>query len=335
MPLIWKVSTNSIQAAPPRKRLVSERKIQANRENALRSTGPRTERGKRTASRNAITHGFFAREVVIRAENGGESLEEFQTLLGSLYESYKPVGVAEELLVQTIANCWWKKARVLRAENGEIQKQLDSFAYDQAQRALYAAKQSISKLETSFSAELFAKLPALEIVNLCDSAKSDLRKHSPGWSYLAKLLQEAKIEIIDDGYLSNTTAAKLFLSFDLWDPSFPQTCLHSASSSAGEAETAASVDNRDDEAANEGNPLLRSICAQIEMIELSEKRAQKRETLAESRSLSLPPADAIDKFTRYEGPLDKQLYRAMDQLERLQRHRRGEKVPPPLNIKLE
>ena len=33
---------------------VSERKILANRKNALRSTGPKTLRGKRTVSRNAI-----------------------------------------------------------------------------------------------------------------------------------------------------------------------------------------------------------------------------------------------------------------------------------------
>jgi hypothetical protein len=334
MALIFKLSKNSsIQAAaadhPPRKRPVSERKIQANRKNARRSTGPRTERGKRTASRNAIKLGFFARDVVLRTERGEESLEEFQTLLGRLYESYKPVGVAEELLVQTIANCWWRNARVSRAENGEIQKQLDSFAYDQAQQALGAAKQSILELEASYPAELFAKLPAVDIVDLCESAKSDLRKHSIGRSYLARLLQEAKIEIIDDGYLSNTTAARLFLLFDLWDHPFARTCLLSASSSAGEAETAASVDNRDDEATNKGVPPLKAICAQIEMMELFEKRGQERDTLAKTRCLSLPPADVIDKLLRYEAHLDRQLYRAMDRLERLQRQRRGECVPAP------
>src|SRR5437588_873621 len=63
--------------------------------------------------------------------------------------------------------------------------------------------------------------------------------------------------------------------------------------------------------------------------------ALEREKLAgdaEARSFSLPPVDAADKLLRYEAHLDRQLYRAMDQLERLQRHRRGEKVPPPLNI---
>jgi hypothetical protein len=36
-----------------------------------------------------------------------------------------------------------------------------------------------------------------------------------------------------------------------------------------------------------------------------------------------------DKLLRYETHLDRQLYRAIDQLELLQRQRRGETVPPP------
>ena len=52
--------------SPDRKRPVSERRIRANRRNALRSTGPVTEREKRTVARNAIKHGVLAREVVIR-----------------------------------------------------------------------------------------------------------------------------------------------------------------------------------------------------------------------------------------------------------------------------
>ena len=128
---------SSAQSSPAnlfRKRPASERKIQANRRNALRSTGPKTERGKRTVARNAIKHGFLAREVVITAGDGEESSEEFQDLVKQLCEDYEPVGVVEESLVQTIANCWWRKARVLRAENGEIRKRLDTLAVDRALR---------------------------------------------------------------------------------------------------------------------------------------------------------------------------------------------------------
>src|ERR1035438_657539 len=119
---------------PFRKRPASERKIQANRQNALRSTGPKTERGKRTVSCNAIKHGFLAREVVITAGDGEEGLEEFHDLVEQFCEYYEPVGVVEESLVQTIATCWWRKARVIRAENGEIRKRLDTLAVDRALR---------------------------------------------------------------------------------------------------------------------------------------------------------------------------------------------------------
>lgn len=108
-----------------RKRPVSERKIQANRKNALLSTGPKTERGKRTVSYNAIKHGLLAREVVITAGDGEESLEEFDALVEQLVDCYEPVGVMEQLFVQIIVVVFWKKAHSIRAENGEIRKRLD------------------------------------------------------------------------------------------------------------------------------------------------------------------------------------------------------------------
>ncbi|MGA8214063.1 MAG: hypothetical protein WB799_10745 [Candidatus Sulfotelmatobacter sp.] len=76
---------------------------------------------------------------------------------------------------------------------------------------------------------------------------------------------------------------------------------------------------------------------QLEKIGEFERYATEREDLAmdaEARSFSLPPTEATDKLLRYEAHLDRQLYRAMDQLERLQRQRRGETVPPPLNVNL-
>jgi hypothetical protein len=68
-----------------------------------------------------------------------------------------------------------------------------------------------------------------------------------------------------------------------------------------------------------------------------EEHATEREDLAldaEARSFSLLPADVIETHLRYGAQWDRRLYRAMDQLERLQRRRRGENVPPPLNISL-
>ena len=59
------------------------------------------------------------------AGDGEESLEEFHAV-ESLANTYLPVGVVEETLVQAVAITLWRKARVIRAENGEIRKQLDT-----------------------------------------------------------------------------------------------------------------------------------------------------------------------------------------------------------------
>ena len=113
-----------------RKRPVSERRVQANRKNAAHSTGPKTARGKQIVSRNAIEHGILTREVVITAGDGEESLEEFHELVEQMRNCYQPVGVVEETLVQTIVVTLWRKARVIRAENGEIRKRLDTVGSD-------------------------------------------------------------------------------------------------------------------------------------------------------------------------------------------------------------
>ena len=60
--------------------MTSEKKIEANRRNALKSTGPRTKKGKALASRNALTHALYAGRQVLP----GESEKEYRALLASL-----------------------------------------------------------------------------------------------------------------------------------------------------------------------------------------------------------------------------------------------------------
>jgi hypothetical protein len=52
-----------------------------------------------------------------------------------------------------------------------------------------------------------------------------------------------------------------------------------------------------------------------------------------SQSAAMLPSDAtMDKILRYETAIERQMFRAMNQLERLQRQRKGENVPPPLAV---
>jgi len=248
-------------------------------------------------SRNAIKHGFLSREVVITAGDGEESLKEFHDLLEDLSEQHEPVGVVEEALVQTIASCWWRKARVIRAENGSICKRLYTVANNRERR--------------------------------------NLDEHS-GLAKLSAILLNAKCEIVTDGYMSEQTRIKIYSTFGPSDP-FALTC-----SSVGPPEVGTQDQQSEkivDQEANETKAasvvaLIESYQKSIRTQQNSATARQKVERNNETRSFSLPPADVTDKLLRYEAHLDKQLYRAMDQLERLQRQRRGEAVPPPLNINL-
>lgn len=209
------------------KRPVSERRIHANRRNALRSTGPKTARGKRTVARNAIKHGLLAREVVIAAGDGEENLEEFHFLVDRLWESYEPVGIVEESLMQTIASCWWRKARVLRAENGEIRKRLDTIAVDRAMRNSDNTNLvlAVSHLELGFFRR--DEIPLMEQWAGMQHAQTTLRTHHPGLAFLRALLEEAKSGIASEGYMSETIRKELFLAFCFWDYSFAIQCRYS------------------------------------------------------------------------------------------------------------
>ena len=48
----------------------------------------------------------------------------------------------------------------------------------------------------------------------------------------------------------------------------------------------------------------------------------------------LPSAETLEKLRRYEISLNKQLYRAMHELERLQRRRLGEHIPAPQVVEI-
>jgi hypothetical protein len=54
---------------PDLPRPLSEKQLAANRANALKSTGPRTEAGKARSSRNAVRHAMLARSVLLRCES--------------------------------------------------------------------------------------------------------------------------------------------------------------------------------------------------------------------------------------------------------------------------
>jgi hypothetical protein len=113
-----------------RKRAVSSKKVDANRRNAKRSTGPKTAMGKQTVSRNAVRHGFFSKFLLIQHRDGKESQREFDDFLTDVREHYEPVGFLEELWTEKIAVWSWRLRRLIRCESGQIAKALVGHRHD-------------------------------------------------------------------------------------------------------------------------------------------------------------------------------------------------------------
>jgi hypothetical protein len=81
------MATAASQAKP---RAVSEAKLQANRANAKKSTGPRTARGKASSRRNALRHGLTSR-IVLFDPQGTPLDPNLQNLLRDLKQKV-PIG---------------------------------------------------------------------------------------------------------------------------------------------------------------------------------------------------------------------------------------------------
>jgi hypothetical protein len=77
--------------------------IAANKQNAQKSTGPKSEEGKATSSRNRLSHGFASSAILIEGENP----EEFKALLAGLTDEFKPVTDTEVILVERMTQHQW------------------------------------------------------------------------------------------------------------------------------------------------------------------------------------------------------------------------------------
>jgi hypothetical protein len=83
------------------------------KEGAGRSTGPRTIQGKRISSRNALAHGFFAKEVMhdhLRRKDRGL----FKKIFNGFIREQNPVGQSELAQIELMAMFLYQYVRLFR-----------------------------------------------------------------------------------------------------------------------------------------------------------------------------------------------------------------------------
>jgi hypothetical protein len=301
------------------KKKTSIASIDANRKNALISTGPKTDKGKKIVKWNALKHGLLSEGVVIKAGDGQECIEDFNSLLGQLRTDLQPLGILEEMLVEKIAVCYWRLRRVLRCEVGEIRRELDTAVWDR----------HIRRADGVEHERRFAML---------DSSRRNLTKTSLGIQYLINVLGEARATVKDVGHLTDEVEKKLIESFGHEEKGFTQTCMFLSlliTKGPQEADQDQETDPDSPSPAKCKKILLDTLSEQEKALQKLKSLIEENEKLeleAHLASLALPSREVIEKILRYETTIERQLYRAISQLERLQRQRKGEIVPPPVSL---
>jgi hypothetical protein len=122
--------------------MASEKQIAANRRNAQKSTGPRTEAGKAVARYNALTHGLSAELAVLP----GESAAEFAALQNEIFAQLSPQNALQAQIVADLVGVQWRLRRIPRwlaalAAHHMLQNELLDFDLD----AVRAAKARVTE----------------------------------------------------------------------------------------------------------------------------------------------------------------------------------------------
>ena len=84
--------------------MTSFRQIEANRRNALSSTGPKTEDGKQRSRQNAVRHGLTSETVIATLED----VEDYQAFEAAVIADYDARTAVERELVLRLASLLWR-----------------------------------------------------------------------------------------------------------------------------------------------------------------------------------------------------------------------------------
>jgi hypothetical protein len=279
-------------------------KIEANRDNALASTGPRTSEGRAIVSGNAIRHGLLSWKPVIP---GLENAEDWETHLDRTLDSLAPVGYAETLLAERAALLLWRLGRVARYEREATAIALEN-AEVRKQPKLEEAEQSVKDAQAVVTLmEGFHTLPPETEIDGAAAAR-----------LLEKTAEAAELDIYEmrgwPAYVNDNTLEDLD-----WTAARLLECVQIVAKKAKR-----DLDDLLSQLAGDARDTLHHAQEKREKLLAAHDR--------ERRSLLLPDTLTLEKLSRYETTLERSLFKALHELERRQAARDGQVVPLPVAV---
>jgi hypothetical protein len=333
----------------------SPTQIEATRRNALRSTGPITPGGKARSSKNALRHGVYS---VLPVVPGLEQSEHWETHCVGIFKSLAPEGTLEEALAERVALCLWRSNRVHRYETAITSVELERID-EQLHPRPPAVTMSFLGMEPDRD-NLDTLEPEVALGKILKELK-EKRETVKLWGGTHRVLEHLS-ELSDDAPVSGDDAYGVFEDMlgalpeeeegaDIEDSDFliglglPEDEVNYAYRwdgwtagmvRKGLAELAYSVGREPEKLLAKALKRRRNIQEQnvdaMQRLEATVKVLRRRVKAKEdrlTRERMLPDANTLQKITRYEAHLSRQLLQALHELQRLQAARGGQPVPLP------
>jgi hypothetical protein len=311
--------------------MVSDKQLEANRQNALQSTGPKTSNGVEAVKLNALRHGLRSVQTVVP----GEDPEAWETHRAAVVDDLKPLGALEYALAETVAAKLWRLGRVVRFE-------AELITVAQTKDEVLSAHEKLVN-HTSYFLD---RMDRTDIPNYED-VKSARKKVKEAEEKLAKW--EAALRVLES--LDQFNDADVF-SKDEWPiyDALKQVLGLSEKQTDGLFKT-----DDEDFAVHHVRKMLkfkgnaeevrRGVVAywrDEKIPELREKITKPKKILKDVTrryeaaldrlrlSRGLPDEAALDKIQRYEAHLERGLHKALERLQALQEARTA--IPSAINL---
>jgi hypothetical protein len=303
----------------------------------LAKRGPKTAVGKITASMNSTKHGITSPKPVVTHY---ESETAWQRHRDSILEATEPQNGLEQALAERIAFNSWRLNRVVAYETAQLAAAQDDIVPEMlqdAERYSYLGTEDKRGFE---AVERAGKLRAIhdDLKTIYPEVKGELAsQHTAHWLY-----EEAPYHAA-------------FVAADQADPDFDEdeeyrelsrlsdrleTAFRARLGDATLPDTAALADAltalaeeagiKDDEHYTAYESLMEKVFTEIEaLLEWDEKKAEEleRKIASKRRRAVIPDLSTIQLVSRYEAHLSREMYKAIHELEALQRRRAGEVMP--------
>jgi hypothetical protein len=289
---------------------------------------------------------------------GLERVEDWEAYRGGILDSLAPAGALEEALAERVALCSWRLARVARYETAvtavgleRIEEHFRPKAFlpkpeptflptqgeDEGGPPEVSLPKILKKLEKQRetvqlwegSLRVLAELPGLPAEAPLDG--DDVYGALEDFTSGLPLAEDESFDFEDSGFLAGLglPADELSAPFDWggWTAGMVRQALQVMArkfkTTPEKVLTQAAQERQRIQA--EGKAEVRALQRQVKDLRERVRAKQDRQ----SRERILPDGDTLQKVSRYEAHLSRQLYQALHELQRLQAARSGQPVPPP------